>query len=442
MRSRWVVHLTVAFGLAIRIAALSRVGGRFLYHENPSYDRMGLQLLAGTKFDLYWPPGVPYYLAFFHWIFGPGMLVARASMLLVYVGFCYALYALVQRFASRSAANLTVLVFTLYPSYVRWAFNPSTEYPTAMCLALIALLALFAADQRSWWAAAALGLVLGMLALVRPNSLGLTLAAPVWLWFRTRKAGLALAVLLVAAAPVSAWVLKVHTLTGRFVMINDSNALNLFQSNNPWTPLYNTCADQPLGWTEPPELTKLEHEIECRPAAERQPIYRRIALEHIASRPDLFLLRSFNRFRAFFCFPIHGGEPLSRTGKAPAGMGLAITAVEVIFFYWPIMVLAILYWFAIPSPAAQADARAVLGVAFIYAVPFFLTCSQPRYNFPIVPLCAVFAAAFIEAVWKRSWREVMEPLRNSAWRRRALYVTLAFFFYIQVEWMWLVGHAA
>jgi hypothetical protein len=57
-------------------------------------------------------------------------------------------------------------------------------------------------------------------------------------------------------------------------------------------------------------------------------------------------------------------------------------------------------------------------------------------------LCAVFAAAFIEAVWKRSWREVMEPLRNSAWRRRALYVTLAFFFYIQVEWMWLVGHAA
>lgn len=437
-----MVHLTVAFGLAIRIAALWHVGGRFLYNENLAYDQMGLQLLAGAKFDLDWPPGVPYYLAFIHWMFGPGMLITRASMLLVYVGFCYALYALVQRFASRSAANLTVLVFALYPSYVRWAFNPSTEYPTAMCLALVALLALFAADQRSWWAAAALGLVLGMLALVRPNSLGLTLAVPMWLWFRTRKAGLALGALLVAAAPISGWLLKAHTMTGRFVMINDSNAQNLFQSNNPWTPLYNTCVDQPLGWAKPPELTELEHEIECRPAAERQPIYRRIALEHIASRPDLFLLRSFNRFRAFFCFPIHRGEPLSRTGKAPAIVGLAITAVEVIFFYWPIMVLAILYWFASPSPAARADARAVLGVAFIYAVPFFLTCSQPRYNFPVIPLFAVFAVAFIEAMRERSWGEVMQPLLNSARRRRALYATLAFFFYIQVEWMWMIGRAS
>lgn len=87
-RSRWVVHLMVAFGLAIRIAALSRVGGRSLFYENLTYDVTGLQLLAGEKFDPYWPPGVPYYLAFFHWIFGPGMLVARASMLLVYAGFC------------------------------------------------------------------------------------------------------------------------------------------------------------------------------------------------------------------------------------------------------------------------------------------------------------------------------------------------------------------
>jgi hypothetical protein len=56
-------------------------------------------------------------------------------------------------------------------------------------------------------------------------------------------------------------------------------------------------------------------------------------------------------------------------------------------------------------------------------------------------LFAVFAVAFIEAVRKRSWGEVMEPLRSSAWRRRALYVTLAFFFYIQVEWMWIVAQA-
>ena len=333
-----------------------------------------------------------------------------------------------------------MIVFALYPAYVRYAFNPSTEYATAMCLVATALLAVVAARKRSWWAAAALGLVVGLLVLIRANSLGLTLVAPLWLWFRTRKTGLALVVLLVAAAPISAWLFKAHSMTGRFVMINDSNAENFFQSNNRWTPLYNTCVGGPVDWTVPPEFTKLANDIECVPAAERQPIYRRITLEHITSRPDLFLLRSFNRFRAFFCFPIHHGE-LSHTATAPTIVGHAITAIELGFFYWPIMVLAILFWFAGPSPATQADARAVLGVLFIYAAPFFFTCSQSRYNFPIVQLCAVFAVAFIEAVRERSWQEVMEPLRRSMWRRRALYATLAFFFYIQVEWMWIVVRA-
>jgi hypothetical protein len=81
-------------------------------------------------------------------------------------------------------------------------------------------------------------------------------------------------------------------------------------------------------------------------------------------------------------------------------------------------------------------------VLFIYAAPFFFTWSQSMYNFPIVPLCAVFAVAFIEAVRERSWQEVVELLQRSVWGRRALYATLAFFFYIQVEWMWIVVRAA
>ena len=35
-------------------------------------------------------------------------------------------------------------------------------------------------------------------------------------------------------------------MTGRFIMINDSNAQNFFQANNPWTPLYNTCCCGPV----------------------------------------------------------------------------------------------------------------------------------------------------------------------------------------------------
>jgi len=68
----------------------------------------------------------------------------------------------------------------------------------------------------------------------------------------------------------------------------------------------------------------------------------------------------------------------------------------------------------------------VLAAVFVYAAPCFLTCSQPRYNFPIVPLFAALAAGFIE-------RPSM-PRRNVA-----MWLVLAFFAYIQIEWIVLVA---
>jgi 4-amino-4-deoxy-L-arabinose transferase-like glycosyltransferase len=431
--------LLIGCGLLIRIVALARVGGRFLYYENTAYDRMAVQLLDNAKFSPYWPPGVPYYLLLFHRVFGEGLLVARASMLLVYVAFSFALYALIRELWSRRAANLAVLAFTLYPSYIRWAFNPSTEYPAAACLVAIVWLTIITIRKRSIAPAIALGLLLGVTALVRGSSLGLVLLLPAFVFFRTRRFPLALAPLLIAAVPISAWAWKAHDMTGRFVMINDSNAQNFFLSNNAYTPLYNTCRGGPVAWSVPPQFTQLEQEIDCQPPIERQQTWRRLAIQHILSRPDLFLLRTFNRFRAFFCFPIHRGEPLTRYRYAHVSawhgwLGMGITAVE-LCFYWPIMVLAILFCFNLPRFRFEASSVALLlSAAFVYAGPCFLTCSQPRYNFPVVPLFAVFAFVFLDALFDKSWRELIAPRS-----RLAMFLTLAFFFYIQIEWIAIVA---
>ena len=423
LESRSAIYAIVVFGLFIRVIALARVGARPLYYENTAYDRMALQLLSGAKFAPYWPPGVPYYLELSHRVFGDGLLVARASILLIYIGFCFALYALVRELWSRRTANLTVLAFALYPSYIRWAFNPSTEYPAAALLVAIAWLAIVTLRRGSVPHAIALGLLLGVLTLVRGSSLGLVLFVPGFLYFRTRRLTLAIAPLLIAAVPIAGWLWKAHDMTGRFVPVNDSNAQNFFQSNNAWTPLYNTCIGGPVPWNVPPQLAQLEHEIECQAASQQQATYRRLAIEHILARPDLFLLRTFNRFRAFFCFPMHRGEPLTGSA-AKAWLGLVITAVE-LCFYWPIMILGIAACFQRwPEPVSVA---LLLLVIFVYAAPCFVTCSQPRYNFPVVPLFAALAAGFLEKG---------TTLRRKSW---AMWLTLAFFAYIQIEWMVFVA---
>src|ERR1700761_521144 len=178
--SRCAIYWILGLGLLIRIIPLMMVGGKFLAHENPSYDLMASELIHHVRFSPYWPPGLPYYLAFFHEIFGAGMLVARASMLVIYGAFSWLLHLVVKELSSRWAASLAVLAFALYPSYVRYAFNPSTEYPTAACLLAIAYLTIHVARRPRYWQAAALGLSLGALVLVRPNSLGLALTVPIY----------------------------------------------------------------------------------------------------------------------------------------------------------------------------------------------------------------------------------------------------------------------
>jgi 4-amino-4-deoxy-L-arabinose transferase-like glycosyltransferase len=235
LESPWAKYFVVAFGLPIRIVTLARIGGRFLYYENTAYERMAVQLLHNVNFSPYWPPGVPYYLMLAHMLFGEGLLVARASILIVYVAFSFGLYALVRELWSLRAANIALLIFVLYPSYIRWSFNPSTEYPAAACLVAIVWLTAVTIRKRSVGAAVALGLLIGILALVRGSSIGLVILIPVFLFCRTRRFMLALVPLLIAAIPISAWLWKAHDMTGRFVMINESNAENFFQSNNAYT---------------------------------------------------------------------------------------------------------------------------------------------------------------------------------------------------------------
>ena len=435
--STGAVYAIVAFGLLVRILALVLVGGRALHSENPGYDQMALRLLRHESFSPYFPPGAPYLFLIAHKLFGGGLLVARAAVLPVYAALSFLLYGLLKEIGTRRAANLAVLAFALYPTYIRWSFSPSTEYPAAACLLAVVYLELLAIRRPSYPIALALGFFLGALALVRASSLPLIVLAPLYLLLKGRRLNVALVSLLVPLILISAWVWKAHTMTGRLILINDSNWQNFYITNNPGSPLYNTCPGGEVEW-EPGKVEGMVQEIETHPPAVQQKLYRDIALRCVESRPDLFLLRTFNRFRTYWGFLIHRGEPLARSSEAGGARrlaGLGITALDV-GFYWPIMILAIVFLCNFSQPFLRTDwIVATLGAALAYAAPYWISCSQPRYNFPVIPLFAVFAALLADTLTRKPWREVFEPLLRSARRRRALWLALAFFAYIQIEWI-------
>lgn len=442
LSSRRAIYFIIGLGIIVRLIPLALVGAKFLAHENPSYDVIAEHLLRNEPFSTYWPPGLPYYLAFFHLLFGSGMFVARASILVVYVGFSVALYVLVKDLASRRAGNVAVLAFAVYPSYIRYAFDPSTEYLTATLLLVIVYCAISVLRSPLFWTAGILGISLGALALVRPNSFGLSIIVPAYIVFRSRKWRIGITSLMAALILVSAWIWKVSDMAGRFIFINDSNQENLVFSNHPATPLYLTCRDCPIYGALPAGFLKLEYEIDHKPSLEQQRRMRETTTRFILARPDLFLIRSFNRFRAYFRFPIHYADPLVRHSKAGNStrrwLGNAITAFEVALF-WPLMALAIITCFNLRSFRIRPDtAFIILGVAFVYALPCWLTWSEPRYAFPVIPLFGVLSFVLLDSLLARPWREVLGLIMHSNARRAGMLVTLSIFFCIQIEWIVLI----
>ncbi|HEV2248838.1 MAG TPA: glycosyltransferase family 39 protein [Terriglobia bacterium] len=433
------IYITLAMGLALRILALSLVSHIALRNEAFGYMRMAAQLLHHQNFEPYWPPGVPYYLYLVQKLFGESILMARAAILPIYVVFTAILYLLMKQVVTLRAANLAAFIFVFYPPYVRDSFNPSTEYPAAACVMGIVLFMTIAERKPSFAPIALTGLALGALILIRPSSLLVAAFVCYYLFRRLRSVKIAVAPLVIAAILVSAWMWKAYTLTGRFVAINDSNSQNLFWGNNPYTPLYATWgeAQGEIGISE--GYRSLLAGIDRESPQARDRLYTELALDHIRSRPDLFVLRTLNRARAYFGFPVHYGEPLkSVLGKQSRMWAAILLTVADLLFYWALMALAIVFLFNAEEAPLVSDHRlCLLGTALAYALPYWVSISQPRYNFPVVPLLAVFAVTLLDFFLQPRASEVLLPIRESARRRYAMLLVLAAFAYIQIEWIYV-----
>ena len=101
------------------------------------------------------------------------------------------------------------------------------------------------------------------------------------------------------------------------------------------------------------------------------------------------------------------------------------------------MIMAILVGFDFHRLASKAteSAPALLGAILVYSAPYWVSMSQPRFNFPVVPLFAVLAAAGFASVGGRG----APALSPSGWRRGAAVFAVVFFSLVQLEWL-LVGY--
>jgi hypothetical protein len=426
----------VALGLALRLLALALLARYPLVSDALSYHQTALQLRRGEAFLPYWPPGLPLYLASVAALLGESELAARAAILVFFIAGALLLNALVRLIATTRAANLATLLFALSPSAIHLSVEPLTQLPVAAGLTGIAYLALLLARSPRVRTSLALGGLLGWVSLTRPSSLLLAVAVPAYLALRARSPWRAAIPLLPAAVLIAAWMLLVYARTSTIVPINYANSQNLFFGNNASTPLYRTWwlgshkAGEP---GVPDEFSALLRSIQQQPLPVQESRYRQLALDHIRARPDLFVVRSLSRLRAFFALDTYSGAMAIKDYRLPPALGYAAIAVEAAI-YGVVMVLALV---CIANSARfgllGSELVILLGIALLYALPYWLAFSHPGYRFPVLPLLGALAAIPAVALLERS--QPLAGLLGSPGRRAILLAALLGLLLIQVEWV-------
>ena len=428
--------LLVLFGLAIRIWFLIAGLDVPLFSDARCYHDVAVQMGTSNTFSTFWPPAHPFYLYLWHKIFGAGEVVSKIAILPWYILFCIFLVLVVKRLFGLVAANVSLVVVAVFPTIIYHSIFPFTQLQAGACLLLIVYLLVKYLEKPIWRYTIAFALVSAFLVLLRPSSLALFFLLVAYLFLRGRKVVHALLVLVIVLGVVSGWMYKANRMTGRLVLINDSNSMNLFYGNNPYTPLYKTWW---FGshWTVdegvPEGFISMMKEIKSKPIDEQQSAMRKLAIEHILKRPDLFIIRSASRFRCFFSFPTITGSMLRSQGVVSTRTSLFIILIDGLI-YITIFLTAIMFLCSndFSSPGGRYY-KLILLIVSGYALPYWFCYSHPTYNFPVIPLFLVLSMGYFKGLIEEGRGMGWFPLKGKR-RVFGILVMLAFLA-IQVEWV-------
>jgi 4-amino-4-deoxy-L-arabinose transferase-like glycosyltransferase len=220
--------IVVAVAAGIRLFWIAAVHAQpvsdFLYY----FDSAG-QLVAGKGYMLgshptaYWPPGYPFFLAVFFWIFGKHLMLAKLLNVAMWTATAWLMYVLGKRMGGPTAGLVSGLVVAIYPEYVFFSGLTASENLFVLLLAIVAvLLGIETRTRRQRYGLAAIvGLLLGYAIITRPAAVLLPLTLCFVMWFvkrRDKGFSTALVIGLCALLAMAPWVVRNKIVMGGYVI--------------------------------------------------------------------------------------------------------------------------------------------------------------------------------------------------------------------------------
>jgi len=247
-------HLGGQWHLTLIVGAVLQVGAAAITAPVPTSDfRMYLLLAEGLASGVgyvddagrlaFMPPGMPFVLTPFVWMFGANLVAVTAVNVVLFLLGALALWSIAFRLFGRSVANVSVALYTIWPTRILSAGLPAKETLTlAMLLvgAALSLKALSETERRPWAAGVAAGAAYGLASLAQPGFLLFLLTIPIAFRFAARSLGVTEFVTRIGVIMVGAmlcivpWVLRNNMIfEGEFVGVATNGGSVFYRANNP-----------------------------------------------------------------------------------------------------------------------------------------------------------------------------------------------------------------
>lgn len=334
-----------------------------------------------SKHIIFYPPGYPYFIAIFYWLFG-SLDVVKWVQAVFGASLVPAVGLMGARAFSPRVGLLAALVTAFYPELVWFSVHFWSETLFMACL-LWALERALAADEGGLMAPAIAGGVLcGLATLTRETALPVAPLAALWLaWPRRAAAARArgAAFLLAAVLTIAPWTARNWIVFHAFVPVSTFGPLNLWQGNagldrdelyRQSDAVAGPIAQYRLAWARATEAIRA-----------RQPAW--IFEKLWAELPAFF--EPWSEAQSFVEDGVYG--PVGRSARR--AIRALLVAPYVAFVLLGVPALALFPW---------TRPRALLGLFFAYYVAIHVVAyGAHRFHLPLLPILLIWAAGLCTA---------------------------------------------
>lgn len=405
---RWrVLACLFAGGLILRLLLLWSTTSLFTpIVDEQQYRQLALSILDGDGFA--WNPGeptslrppmYPTLLAGTWAVAGYQNLQAvRIVQILLALLTTGVVYQLGRRAFGSAVGEIGAVVFWLYPSLIFFNFTILTETLFTFLLMSFVLLAVMLVQAPRWWIAAFAGLALGMAALTRSVvwPLPLIICPMVVALVRgplPKRLGLSALLLVGYLVAVGPWAIRNTRLQGVVTIVDTMGGLNLRMGNYENTPddhMWDAVRLRgALNWSY--ELS-VERPGQKFTEGQKDKWAQAKAVQYILANPLTTLRRAAIKFGDFWGLEREFAAGIQKgLYKPPFLLGLLASGLIVLAYVG----VATLGWIGIwaAAPDIRFHLILLLPVLFITGI-HTIVFGHSRYHLPLVPILALYAAAF------------------------------------------------